>query len=278
MERGLARDLSADRNFYNNGTAGSVPVAVSERTGASILQNNAKISSDFNRNNNKYFYKFNEHNLHQQNYYFNNNQNNDYINNKNNNSINSNNDVSYTQSYMNKNNSHGLYQNLIENKLKANLGLFNSSQSGTNLDSSLVSSSPINLTVSSISNGSNDSSSPIKPFFSTPAASKDNSANVACFSDFAATKENEMNSNKEKISNDNTESLSLTPKKSKSTFPFGKCKVCHDKATGIHYGIATCEGCKVNFKLRFIEYIFSFLFEAIFYFIFLNRVFLSEAL
>ena len=31
-----------------------------------------------------------------------------------------------------------------------------------------------------------------------------------------------------------------------STFPFGKCKVCTDKATGIHYGIATCEGCKVK--------------------------------
>lgn len=35
----------------------------------------------------------------------------------------------------------------------------------------------------------------------------------------------------------------------KSTFPFGKCKVCNDKATGVHYGISTCEGCKVSFKL-----------------------------
>jgi hypothetical protein len=24
------------------------------------------------------------------------------------------------------------------------------------------------------------------------------------------------------------------------------CKVCSDKATGIHYGVATCEGCKVT--------------------------------
>ena len=30
-----------------------------------------------------------------------------------------------------------------------------------------------------------------------------------------------------------------------STFPFGKCKVCTDQATGVHYGIPTCEGCKV---------------------------------
>nr|ASL70536.1 nuclear receptor [Brachionus calyciflorus] len=37
-------------------------------------------------------------------------------------------------------------------------------------------------------------------------------------------------------------------KKTRSTFPFGKCKVCNDKATGVHYGIATCEGCKGFFK------------------------------
>ena len=40
-------------------------------------------------------------------------------------------------------------------------------------------------------------------------------------------------------------------KKPKSTYPFGKCKVCSDQATGIHYGIATCEGCKVRFARSF---------------------------
>ncbi|KAK2153943.1 hypothetical protein LSH36_281g09088 [Paralvinella palmiformis] len=31
-------------------------------------------------------------------------------------------------------------------------------------------------------------------------------------------------------------------------YPFGDCRVCADKATGIHYGVATCEGCKGFYK------------------------------
>ena len=54
---------------------------------------------------------------------------------------------------------------------------------------------------------------------------------------------NDVNNNSFNIADKN---LSAMIKRPKSTYPFGKCNVCSDKATGIHYGIATCEGCKVN--------------------------------
>ena len=27
---------------------------------------------------------------------------------------------------------------------------------------------------------------------------------------------------------------------------FGACRICENKANGIHYGVASCEGCKVT--------------------------------
>nr|ASL70547.1 nuclear receptor [Brachionus calyciflorus] len=36
--------------------------------------------------------------------------------------------------------------------------------------------------------------------------------------------------------------------RSEVKYNFGNCKICNDKATGIHFGICTCEGCKGFFR------------------------------
>ena len=40
---------------------------------------------------------------------------------------------------------------------------------------------------------------------------------------------------------------------------FGLCKICNDKSTGIHYGISTCEGCKVGQNYFFIKFMWLLL-------------------
>ena len=52
---------------------------------------------------------------------------------------------------------------------------------------------------------------------------------------------NSSNSSSDGVTDSNNNSINT-----KMPFSFGKCKICSDKATGIHYGIATCEGCKVK--------------------------------
>jgi hypothetical protein len=67
----------------------------------------------------------------------------------------------------------------------------------------------------------------------------------------SSSKPNEQKENDEKEKNLEKPKEKLKKKKPKSTFPFGMCKVCNDKATGVHYGISTCEGCKVKSFLFF---------------------------
>ena len=45
----------------------------------------------------------------------------------------------------------------------------------------------------------------------------------------------------------NTNEQEKKPGKILDKKQFGKCKICNDKASGIHYGVASCEGCKVTF-------------------------------
>ena len=108
--------------------------------------------------------------------------------------------------------------------LKASLGLRSSLNSPTNegcssdhgsTDSSIIQSvcSFASFSGSSISAGSDDSADP-----------KTNNKNTS----------NNNNGNK--------------PKPSKKTLPGEKCKICDEVASGVHFGIFSCEGCKRFFQ------------------------------
>ena len=50
----------------------------------------------------------------------------------------------------------------------------------------------------------------------------------------------------------NKTDVSLTSEnfnQSLSSLNFGNCRICDDRASGIHYGLATCEGCKVIIRI-----------------------------
>ena len=51
---------------------------------------------------------------------------------------------------------------------------------------------------------------------------------------------NKLNDNLTEDSSKKTNSQNLDKNQ------FGLCKVCDDKASGVHYGVASCEGCKVK--------------------------------
>jgi hypothetical protein len=47
--------------------------------------------------------------------------------------------------------------------------------------------------------------------------------------------------------NVNSETEKSLPKRNSAEF--GECRVCTDKANGVHYGLPTCEGCKVRTRI-----------------------------
>lgn len=74
-----------------------------------------------------------------------------------------------------------------------------------------------------------------------------NDINVGPINNHCSEKESRSKSGSPK-NHEQTVEEQAKHKSKPSSFNFGKCKVCKDKATGIHYGIPSCEGCKGFFK------------------------------
>ena len=55
-----------------------------------------------------------------------------------------------------------------------------------------------------------------------------------------------MNSDNNENKHKNTANKSNKPPRVLNKEQFGNCRICENKANGIHYGVASCEGCKVT--------------------------------
>ena len=163
-----AFDKNLNSSYNRECTAGSVPIVLAEQNGISMLSKNSIYSSVLNDNG--YNFQSNQ-------YYFNNNSNKE----------------TFIQPTFLNNNNPVYYQQLMENKIKANLGLYNAGQ--LNSDSNKQ-----NLSISSLSNGSLDSPSPPKLLY---ASSKDisPSTNYSDFSPENIINDKEKSHNKDSIPN-----------------------------------------------------------------------------
>jgi hypothetical protein len=150
----------------------------------------------------------------------------------------------FNSAHPNQNNNDSSIENFLQKSTNVNNNYnshLNNSFNSESSESPTSSSSTEPLHISSNNNSSNkyvleNSSLGSKENLNFSIASSYSNSN---YQDEASLIDNNTN-------NLDENQLNQANKRPRSTFPFGKCKVCTDKATGIHYGKATCEGCKVN--------------------------------